>query len=434
MKPENCPLPFPRFRKYISVAKVIQSKSLPCPFPRFHNQFLFHFFFCRNEKNILPATAGSRWAADTFHFVSYVPINGHLIELDGLKRYPIDHGPWDASLGEDWTTKFRKVIADRLGLNKGVIEHDIRFALMAVVPDRRVASAQKLTNLRLNRRIVVEALKQLIQEDTDSSSTSNSSEVDSHEVLVLAEGDDEKKREVERLEKDIARVMANPRVGSNNEEMSCSKLMRRISRTSSVDSASAANNNPGSPFQSNPLLVSHYYAKSPEEVAPKDEGSEGEPKEKVPKVEDFDPREKKLDEPQKFAPKDLLSLLRNIDLEIHACEANIREENEKRKKHRVDDCRRTHNYDEFITTFVSMLAEQGQLGDLLELGLNPKSSNVKKKVNGEAAKEKVTSSNVVKKVSSNGAGSSGSSATTGSASRIKQRSNTKKPGRPKKKK
>jgi len=29
---------------------------------------------------------------EAFHFVSYVPINGRLFELDGLKPYPIDHG------------------------------------------------------------------------------------------------------------------------------------------------------------------------------------------------------------------------------------------------------------------------------------------------------------------------------------------------------
>lgn len=32
----------------------------------------------------------------------------------------------------------------------------------------------------------------------------------------------------------------------------------------------------------------------------------------------------------------------------------------------IDDCRRTHNYDQFITTFLSMLAEQGQLASLVE--------------------------------------------------------------------
>ena len=47
-------------------------------------------------------------------YLSYAPINGHLFELDGLKRYPIDHGPIPE--GTDWTETFRKVIKERLGM------------------------------------------------------------------------------------------------------------------------------------------------------------------------------------------------------------------------------------------------------------------------------------------------------------------------------
>ena len=36
----------------------------------------------------------------------------------------------------------------------------------------------------------------------------------------------------------------------------------------------------------------------------------------------------------------------------------------------MDDCRRVHDYDEFIQTFLAMLAERGHLGDLLEHSLN----------------------------------------------------------------
>ena len=32
----------------------------------------------------------------------------------------------------------------------------------------------------------------------------------------------------------------------------------------------------------------------------------------------------------------------------------------------MDDCRRRHNYDPFVSTFLTMLAEQGHLARLLE--------------------------------------------------------------------
>ena len=51
---------------------------------------------------------------EAFHFVSYVPITGWLFELDGLKVYPIDHGPWGED--EEWTDKARRVIMERIGL------------------------------------------------------------------------------------------------------------------------------------------------------------------------------------------------------------------------------------------------------------------------------------------------------------------------------
>ncbi len=87
---------------------------------------------------------------------------------------------------------------------------------------------------------------------------------------------------------------------------------------------------------------------------------------------DFDPKKTELHEPLRFSPPDLLAILRNIDKEVEGCQAVVQEETEKRRRHKVDDCRRVHNYDEFITTFLAMLTEQGQLADLLEYGLNPK--------------------------------------------------------------
>ena len=89
---------------------------------------------------------------------------------------------------------------------------------------------------------------------------------------------------------------------------------------------------------------------------------------------------------QRFGPRDLTALLKSLEKEIESYEVLLAEEMEKRKNYRVitfffyfiqekslkynilqvDDGRRTHNYDEFICTFLSMLAEQGTLASLVE--------------------------------------------------------------------
>lgn len=104
-----------------------------------------------------------RVACEAFHFVSFVPINGHLFELDGLKPFPMNHGTWDTT--EDWTDKFRRVITNRIDISNG--EQDIRFNLMAVVPDRRISIAHKLKILRTNKEIVTEALEKLVSNGTN---------------------------------------------------------------------------------------------------------------------------------------------------------------------------------------------------------------------------------------------------------------------------
>ena len=58
-----------------------------------------------------------------------------------------------------------QVITERLGMaTGGEPYHDIRFALMAVVPDRRTELNNKLNMLRLNRSITIDALTQLVNQ------------------------------------------------------------------------------------------------------------------------------------------------------------------------------------------------------------------------------------------------------------------------------
>eukprot|EP00088_Acartia_fossae_P068293 TRINITY_DN8630_c0_g1_i1.p1 TRINITY_DN8630_c0_g1~~TRINITY_DN8630_c0_g1_i1.p1 ORF type:complete len:309 (+),score=56.95 TRINITY_DN8630_c0_g1_i1:51-977(+) len=66
---------------------------------------------------------------DVFHFVGYVPIDGRIYELDGLKEGPIDHGP----AGDDWTDAVRPIIEARMQRYK---EGEIHFNLMGVVEDK----------------------------------------------------------------------------------------------------------------------------------------------------------------------------------------------------------------------------------------------------------------------------------------------------------
>lgn len=128
------------------IAKVHNSHAHPEP-PRLPE---------KQSSGLTKTTSG-----DTFHFVSYVPIKDRLFELDGLKPFPIDHGPWGEK--EDWTEKFRRVIAERLENEGG--ESDIRFNLMAVVSDRLSSFEQKLNTLRTNRQIIHQAIQRLIREE-----------------------------------------------------------------------------------------------------------------------------------------------------------------------------------------------------------------------------------------------------------------------------
>ncbi|XP_042263393.1 ubiquitin carboxyl-terminal hydrolase BAP1 isoform X1 [Thunnus albacares] len=124
-----------------------------------------HNSHARPEPRHLPEKQNGISAVRTmeaFHFVSYVPIKDRLFELDGLKAYPIDHGPWGEE--EEWTDKARRVIMERIGLaTAGEPYHDIRFNLMAVVPDRRMKYESKLDILKRNRQTVLEGLQKMIR-------------------------------------------------------------------------------------------------------------------------------------------------------------------------------------------------------------------------------------------------------------------------------
>ncbi|KAK1137134.1 hypothetical protein QLX08_007392 [Tetragonisca angustula] len=411
----------------------------------------------RQDKNTGVSTG--RFTGEAFHFVSYVPINGRLFELDGLKPYPMDHGPWKEH--EEWTEQFRRVITDRLGMATGEQLQDIRFNLMAVVPDRRLAISHKLTMLKTNRQIVLEALQQLVklshQDGTEKNSNDSEKSDKSYEKKTKTEEENvlSSKSEIDESSSVPAITVERNSDSTTDTEEPASSItsgkaesngMEKVvmcaldyatplriqtspaHSSSSTDTSSeigSAFNSPTQAWgwnsgQSSPTstkdfkkfvvirvsgdekneaglsrslgniningkrLVSdsgHLHKKvclSGEVRIPhaRVKTSNGDTVTEEKKVEKIDPKlcskYPELFEPHTFAPKDLLALLKNLEHEISICETSLKDENDKRNKYKIDDCRRTHNYDEFICTFLSMLAQQGKLAELVQQHLTLK--------------------------------------------------------------
>jgi len=76
---------------------------------------------------------------DAFHFVAYLPINGRLYELDGLKEGPIDLG--EIPKGVEWTDVCRPILETRMAKYS---EGEIHFNLMGLVTDRKLLYEREL--------------------------------------------------------------------------------------------------------------------------------------------------------------------------------------------------------------------------------------------------------------------------------------------------
>uniref|UniRef100_A0A665T433 Ubiquitin carboxyl-terminal hydrolase n=1 Tax=Echeneis naucrates TaxID=173247 RepID=A0A665T433_ECHNA len=72
-----------------------------------------HNSFARQQMFEFDAKSSAK-DEDAFHFVSYVPVNGRLYELDGLREGPIDLG---ACSQDEWISAVRPVIEKRIQKN-----------------------------------------------------------------------------------------------------------------------------------------------------------------------------------------------------------------------------------------------------------------------------------------------------------------------------
>ena len=66
---------------------------------------------------------------EAYHFISYVPFNGHVYELDGLKAGPVLLGAIPDGLGDEaWLAVARPAIETRMGRYSA---NETHFALMS---------------------------------------------------------------------------------------------------------------------------------------------------------------------------------------------------------------------------------------------------------------------------------------------------------------
>ncbi|XP_053764958.1 ubiquitin carboxyl-terminal hydrolase isozyme L5 isoform X1 [Panthera pardus] len=147
-----------------------------------------HNSFARQQMFEFDAKTSAK-EEDAFHFVSYVPVNGRLYELDGLREGPIDLG---ACNQDDWISAVRPVIEKRI---QKYSEGEIRFNLMAIVSDRKMIYEQKIAELQ----------RQLAEEepmDTDQGNNMLSaiqSEVAKNQMLIEEEVQKLKRYKIENI-------------------------------------------------------------------------------------------------------------------------------------------------------------------------------------------------------------------------------------------
>ncbi|RWS27546.1 ubiquitin C-terminal hydrolase-like protein [Leptotrombidium deliense] len=103
-----------------------------------HNSFARQQMFefdCKNTSNK---------DDDVYHFVAYVPFDGRLYELDGLKEGPIDLGAIPENM--DWVEIARPVIEDRIKKYK---DGEIHFNLMSIISDKKMQYEKQINDLQL---------------------------------------------------------------------------------------------------------------------------------------------------------------------------------------------------------------------------------------------------------------------------------------------
>jgi len=107
-----------------------------------------HNSFARPEPFVAEEKRATEKDDDVFHFISYVPCNGKLYELDGLKDGPILLGDIEG----DWLDAVQPMIQKRI---EQYSTKEIRFNLMAVVADRQLRLVKEQNEIEKEKNMTI---------------------------------------------------------------------------------------------------------------------------------------------------------------------------------------------------------------------------------------------------------------------------------------